>query len=276
MAFDKTQPAPNLSLRLSNPLILANWAALEAALSEEHSFPTNGMHKFVTLVDRESDPETPAAGKSVFYPKSGLPYIKNSAGTVLRVMIGEGGGETKCWFGQNVAPTGWTIDETAADCMIGVKGGSGLFNVDGGSDAGSWTPTPHMHGVTTNDHHHDSPLHTHNAGTLAGPLHYHTVDIYADSGTGSLLGPRAISYPTIFTQDGYLPWYNQGSGGVANVSGKRETTAASGTGSVTGSTASGGAGNTSSAGGETVTSAAGASPATDRPKSRIGIICSLN
>jgi len=43
-AWDKDKPAASTSLRSSNPEILANWAALETALGEEHNFPTDGTH----------------------------------------------------------------------------------------------------------------------------------------------------------------------------------------------------------------------------------------
>lgn len=42
MAFDKDKPAASTSLRNSNPEILANWSAIEAALNREHEFSTGG------------------------------------------------------------------------------------------------------------------------------------------------------------------------------------------------------------------------------------------
>jgi len=41
-AFDKDKPAASTSLRSSNPEILANWAALETAIDNEHAFATGG------------------------------------------------------------------------------------------------------------------------------------------------------------------------------------------------------------------------------------------
>lgn len=58
---------------------------------------------------------------------------------------------TKVWFWMNVAPTGWTIDATAAtDAVLAVKAGSGTYAVAGGSQAGTWTQPNHLH--TTADH----------------------------------------------------------------------------------------------------------------------------
>ncbi len=42
MAYDKDKPASSTSLRSSNPEILTNWSALEAALNREHEFSTGG------------------------------------------------------------------------------------------------------------------------------------------------------------------------------------------------------------------------------------------
>ena len=43
-AFDKDKPASSTSLRSSNPEILANWSALETAISNEHEFSTGGTN----------------------------------------------------------------------------------------------------------------------------------------------------------------------------------------------------------------------------------------
>lgn len=60
------------------------------------------------------------------------------------VMIGDGG-TTKCWFYLNAAPTGWTIDNTPADALLCVKGGTAAFNAAGGTQAGTWTQPNHTH-----------------------------------------------------------------------------------------------------------------------------------
>jgi len=82
---------------------------------------------------------------------------------------------TKVWFWQNVAPTGWTIDATAAtDAVLAVKSGSGTYAVAGGSSAGTWTQPNHLH--TTADH-------TLTIGEI--PSHSHGIQIdRAETGTG--------------------------------------------------------------------------------------------
>lgn len=53
---------------------------------------------------------------------------------------------TKLFFWQDTAPTGWTIDASAADAVLAVKGGSNAYNVvAGGVQAGTWTQPDHIH-----------------------------------------------------------------------------------------------------------------------------------
>ncbi len=95
---------------------------------------------------------------------------------------------TKVWFWQNVAPTGWTIDATAAtDAVLAVKAGAGTYAVAGGSSAGTWTQPNHLH--TTGDHTlsvAEIPSHTHVAWSLS-------VGIGAASGSGYIQNTTATS-----------------------------------------------------------------------------------
>ena len=58
------------------------------------------------------------------------------------LMTGDGG-TTQAYFYLNTAPTGWTIDNTVEDCLLAVKGGSQLYDNDGGTQNGSWTQPDH-------------------------------------------------------------------------------------------------------------------------------------
>jgi hypothetical protein len=80
---------------------------------------------------------------------------------------------TKIFFYQNTAPTGWTIDATAADGLLAVKGGSAAYNISGGAQAGTWTQPTHTHTQPT--HTHTQPTHTHTQPTHThyGGNHYH-------------------------------------------------------------------------------------------------------
>jgi len=100
---------------------------------------------------------------------------------------------TKVWFYQNVAPTGWTIDVTAADSVLAVKGGSNAYNINGGNQAGTWTQPSHIH--ATADHTltiPEMPAHTHpergqGAGQYGGGLYAYDTPYYTVN-TGSTGG----------------------------------------------------------------------------------------
>ena len=94
----------------------------------------------------------------------------NSAGTVCQGnddRLNSPGMRT--WFGQNTAPSGWTIDATAADGLIAVKGGAQAYNVAGGGRAGTWTQPDHA--LIENE----MPIHSHLiAGATGDPYgHYY-------------------------------------------------------------------------------------------------------
>lgn len=103
---------------------------------------------------------------------------------------------TKLWFYQNTAPSGWTIDTTPADAVLAVKGGSGAYNVSGGSQAGTWTQPDHT--LTTAE----IPAHTH---TLGGSYVYYATDYLgsyfvltnlSNANTGSTGGGGAHNHGT--------------------------------------------------------------------------------
>ncbi len=57
-AFSNVKPASTTSLRSSNPEILANWAALETAIDQDHDFTTGstqtGKHEVLTMQEEAS------------------------------------------------------------------------------------------------------------------------------------------------------------------------------------------------------------------------------
>ena len=71
-AWDAAKPSSSTSLRNSNPEILANWSALEVALSQDHTFATgspDGKHTQITFTDPISTP-TFAANEAFLYSKN--------------------------------------------------------------------------------------------------------------------------------------------------------------------------------------------------------------
>lgn len=131
----------------------------------------HGEHKWCTLREQSSKP-TVAATKGAVYAKdvsghSGL-FFENDEALEMQLPFTSG---TKMWFYQNAAPIGWTIDSTPADALLAVKGGTGKFNANGGTQAGSWT---HLHATAA-----------HTLTTAEMPAHTHSYTFTADYGTGS-------------------------------------------------------------------------------------------
>lgn len=68
-------------------------------------------------------------------------------------------------FGQNTAPTGWTIDTNHTDCVLALKGGSAAYNANGGTSAGTWALSGLNTGaVTLSAAQSGLPAHTHDVG----------------------------------------------------------------------------------------------------------------
>ena len=71
-AWDAAKPSSSTSLRNSNPEILANWSALEVAISQDHTFTTgspDGKHAQITFTDPISTPSF-AANEAFLYSKN--------------------------------------------------------------------------------------------------------------------------------------------------------------------------------------------------------------
>jgi len=79
---------------------------------------------------------------------------------------------TKMYFYQDTTPAGWTIDGAVADTLLSIKGGTAAYNANGGTQAGSWTPTGHTH--TGPSHTHTTQDHILTEAEM--PSHTHTTD----------------------------------------------------------------------------------------------------
>jgi hypothetical protein len=185
---------------------------------------------------------------------------------------------TKAWFWQDVAPTGWTIDPTAADAVIAVKAGSGTYAVAGGTTAGTWTQPTHSHTINASDV--TLPAHTHSVSiTTGGESAGHTHTYSGTTGVES-----AVHGHSYFHAFGVTGGYGYGSGAASGAtlrtgdqdafhthsfSGTTSGRSAGHTHAVSGSTANAGSGS----GSHTHTESASATANTYRPLANVGIIC---
>ena len=139
----------------------------------------------------------------------------DAAGTVCQgndPRLGSFAAGTRAWFGNTSAPTGWTIDATAADGLLAARGGTNAYVAAAGGQAGTWTQPNHLHA---------GPDHRHPAGSLNAPSHTHEL-VYNTpyyQGYGTALAPQTTtggpSSVTITGYTGYAGTENTGASATA-------------------------------------------------------------
>jgi len=182
MAYDKNRPATSEPVKTGWPVLITNQQAIEAAIVQDHDFTTGGSqtgkHNRATLLDVAGD-EAGVAGALTIWNDAGTFKYRNTTGTVRKISA-DGDvipAATKMWFYADSAPTGWTIDGTPSDELLGIKGGATYTT--GGVQAGTWTQPNHAH--TTPDH---------SLTAAENGAHTHTFQVARDN-TGS--GPNRAS-----------------------------------------------------------------------------------
>jgi hypothetical protein len=170
---------------------------------------------------------------------------------------------TNMFFYQAAAPTNWTIYTTVEDCLLAVKGGAQAYNIAGGTgaEAGSWTPSTHVHTMGTHTHGyahthgqaahiHTMPTHVHTMGTHThsgpshthtGPSHNHQVFNHIDNNTAGQVydsGGNAVTLSWDHEQ-GNVPTIS-----VQNADARADSIDWYSTNAGTGATGAGGTGNT--------------------------------
>ena len=268
MTWDKTLPAGTNRLRDSDDYIRENQDCLDDAIDREHTFPgtkgsTAGQHTpgacGVLKVDTTANLGTGTGVAGAISYDTTTSLIMRDTGSALSSISGFPSG-TKMFFYQNLAPAGWTIDDSVADKVLAVKGGSEAYNVDGGNTAGTWT----------------QPDHTHENGSLAGPSHTHTGSSHTHTGPSH-------SHNVVLPKTGWNN-VNDDLGGVLRGSVHAEapmsifqgrTLSGGASAAGTGATGAGGTGATGAGGTGAVTgtTAAGATAASFRIAAVIGIVC---
>lgn len=107
-----------------------------------------------------SAPSNAVAGHPWFDTTQNLPKIRNDANSAW-IAILTGTIYQKLWIYRNDTDDGWAIDATVTDRVLALKGGSGLYNVNGGVNAGETWANLKAHTHTGASHNHDIGNHVH-------------------------------------------------------------------------------------------------------------------
>jgi hypothetical protein len=60
--------------------------------------------------------------------------------------------DTRMWFYEDLAPTGWRVVSVAGDELLAVKGGTSTYDVSGASVVGTWDVPDHYHSLNNHVH----------------------------------------------------------------------------------------------------------------------------
>jgi hypothetical protein len=77
-------------------------------------------------------------------------------GVAANAVLMTGNSDTIAWYYVNTAPPGWKVLATGADSVLGIAGGAGAFDVNGGSPDSNATWV--LAGLTVDEHFHDIPI----------------------------------------------------------------------------------------------------------------------
>lgn len=118
------------------------------------------------------------------------PKLRNKANNAWLGLM-QADASHKLWVYRNTAPDGWAIDAAVTDKVLALKGGSGAYNVDGGTTAGTWTqPDCTLSVAQTPAHDHGSQqpaitVGTQNiAGVTGGGENFNSIQIKASNTVG--------------------------------------------------------------------------------------------
>jgi hypothetical protein len=113
------------------------FAANHAGLTDLQNMEDN-FHALKTMFSGSSAPANSTAGMPWFDTAKKILKIRNStSGAWLGVHYSSTA--VRYWAHTNAAEDGWVVDSSIIDRVVGIRGGTGGYNVAGGSTAGSWT-----------------------------------------------------------------------------------------------------------------------------------------
>lgn len=160
---------------------------------------------FATLRSSNSGASAPPnteAGLQWWDTVKNLLKIRNDANSAWLAIL-QGSASQKLWIYRNDSDDGWAIDATVTDRVLALKGGSGLYNANGGTNAGeTW--------ANLKAHTHTGGSHTHAHGD-------HVHKIYNDQGS-DVDGQYYNSAGTAVSQN-HGTWQNNQQWGIAYSSG---------------------------------------------------------
>ena len=212
-------PVPSTKVKQADDYCRANFAYLEEVLSAEHNFGVSGTGKEYPGKGHIVKSDTYSNIDSLSDILGGLAFatdyhefVTNSGAAWIRRGAFPAG--TKCLFYQANAPTGWTIDTTAAydDKVVILTKGSANGGTAGGSavSGSTWT----ISGLS----------HNHRHGMTEVPKHRHTLSI---NSTGS--GPAGTDLRGASTPSNTENSSSEGGGSTVYTDYKSPTIACAGT-----------------------------------------------
>ena len=94
-----------------------------------------------------SAPGDPDTGQLWYYNGSSYAGLRtrNYSSAWIKVLCGDA--SQKMWVYRNNSCEGWRIDTSVTDRVLALKGGSNAYDVNGGTNAGTWTRGSHVHQI---------------------------------------------------------------------------------------------------------------------------------
>jgi len=143
---------------------------------------------FATLRSSNSGaaaPSNPEAGLQWWDTVNNRLKIRNDANTAWLGVL-QGDVSFKIWVYRNDTCDGWTIDATVTDRVLALKGAGGLYNANGGTNAGeTWANLKaHTHTGPSHSHSHNHQIYNFRANDITGQF-YNSSGVLTNLGNNS-------------------------------------------------------------------------------------------